>query len=908
MRVSKTELEHYIDSGSIAHDCWFKTRTGNGQTSEVRDKFFLANTARLFAGLYCAIGSDEDGWELDRYNGINWELITPDPSYSLVVTSDGLKALANRMHGGFNLKFTGVKILNNTLIDNTQGPLTSFTDQKFMNCGTVTLSVGTNDSVYNMDAGGTPYLSQILSWKYNTSRNGLQYRLHLPVSGFGSYSDRGEDEWEIGSIGLYVKDPNDGNTDVLFAVASLPTKVIKYNSTLEIIGNEIDLYFNMVLTNLGVVTDLSIVPEEKHSIAEFANESYLYYPSESIEHTYNMYLIDNYNGTGVPAIAVPRITNDINGETITDWVFFHPTDNKAAVTTADFDTTLSTGIKGYILNNKAYNFEGTQIGTVDSNGNVLDFNGQIIGKTRPSNYKLVRNLNGQIIGYRDETGAIRDFSDTDATTDENGNIIYKGKVIGRDDGNNIAVDANGRTIGIIDTVNIKLFDGTSEIPNYAFVYWDFTENCYKLAEGMTEEDQNKNEDNPKMPVGIRVGNSIVFSGEVQNNFALYNYKILIASTGSGYAIGEYLNIPVIDNSIPDLNLTFKIQVSNINSLGGITSFVLIGPTNGNIEIPNASDSFGDDEVAREANYAETLTAHNGRGATFYVHCTKQDNIQWNFGPEYWKKPVYCGKGEYAGQPVLEKNDSFIGWCTGPNSIRLALDLRNEASYKTYGTTRYADNSEVKECLTNSNAAFQTAVTPKELQANYFQKTKPANARQEGSKIENPVRIDSFTKFNNIILGSGVNIPNSSHSNTPWLDDAINAGVSFYGTAFRAWYADLAEFYRADKFYEPGTLITFGKGTDQITIATEECNGVISKNPGYQLGIKEHELDLPVALVGKVPVLMDGNCIPKFGDKIYLSKIKYGHGSTIPNGKCIGKIIDKYCNNKHMVECVVRIDF
>ena len=43
--------------------------------------------------------------------------------------------------------------------------------------------------------------------------------------------------------------------------------------------------------------------------------------------------------------------------------------------------------------------------------------------------------------------------------------------------------------------------------------------------------------------------------------------------------------------------------------------------------------------------------------------------------------------------------SFLGWCTGTNSIRLALDLRNEASNVTYGTTRYATDFDVKEVLT-----------------------------------------------------------------------------------------------------------------------------------------------------------------------------------------------------------------
>ena len=119
---------------------------------------------------------------------------------------------------------------------------------------------------------------------------------------------------------------------------------------------------------------------------------------------------------------------------------------------------------------------------------------------------------------------------------------------------------------------------------------------------------------------------------------------------------------------------------------------------------------------------------------------------------------------------------------------------------------------------------------------------------------------------------------------------------------------LAEFYEADEKYEAGTLITMGKGIKEISQAVTECNGVISTNPGYQLGEKKSELYLPVALVGRVPVMFDGNCMPKFGDRIYLSKVKPGCASTIENGKCLGKVIQKDIKASRLIECSIRIDF
>ena len=161
------------------------------------------------------------------------------------------------------------------------------------------------------------------------------------------------------------------------------------------------------------------------------------------------------------------------------------------------------------------------------------------------------------------------------------------------------------------------------------------------------------------------------------------------------------------------------------------------------------------------------------------------------------------------------------------------------------------------------------------------------------------------RFNEVVLGKGTTTPYSSTDRNPNINDS---SISFYGLAFHADWADIAEYYEADQFYEPGTLVTFGKGLKEISIATEEANGVISSNPGYQLGQKKNDRWLPVALTGRVPVMMDGACMPKFGDKIYLSKVRKGCASTIENGKPIGKIIARNFGTSKLVECVVKLVF
>ena len=271
-------------------------------------------------------------------------------------------------------------------------------------------------------------------------------------------------------------------------------------------------------------------------------------------------------------------------------------------------------------------------------------------------------------------------------------------------------------------------------------------------------------------------------------------------------------------------------------------------------------------------------------------------MQFGIFSQWLDKPVYCNNGTDAGNPTNIKTDAFLGWFVGQNTIRLALDLRNEASSSVYGTTRYATTTEVRDSKTLTAAAARTAVTPETLNDNYLQTTWSNNINQAGYDAAHPILVNTHVKFNTTLFGEHVAPTNN-----------VPAGVDFYGAAYQAMWADLAEYYEADKYYEPGTLITCG-GEKEITAAITEVNGVISSKPGYLLGKKNSDNTLPVALCGRVPVLFDGNCLPKHGDKVYLSTIKHGYESTIPNGQAIGKIIEIDFGTKKLLECVVKITF
>jgi len=774
MIVSRNQLIQY----SIPEEYFFHIRSGSDNYRDAtasdycRDAYFNNNPTRLERSIYCAIGSDIDGWELEMYNGVNWVVVTPDPSYSLTITNNGLAALTNIKSGGIQLRFSGIKIIDQTIL-NPSTPLITWTDATFQAAGAVVFSVGTNGAKWLNDENGNPWINRLLKWRFNSSSGGLQYILSLPAEGLGSTSDNGDTNWNIGAIGLYVKDPTNNASDVLFALATLPEIVHKHASTVNMIGNAIKLYFNTVLTNLGIVSNLNVLPESDVNLPEVQNETLLTYPTDPKKRPFNCYVVDNLYGTNMPALAVQRKLTpdsypDIDDENDMDWAWFQPADNFISVPASSFDSTVA---------------------------------------------------------------------------------------------------------------------------NYDFVYWDTSASLYKQALGQV----NSTAVNAKVPVGIRVGNSVVFSGTVINNSFSYRYDVELTSVGANYAVGDELLIPV------NASLVFKVRVEALNASDGITSFSLIGPGVGNVPITGTS-------IILPAVYdPRSQLPRYGNNARFKITSTKINQTNWNFPASYLNKPIYCSNTN-AGKVTNTETDSMVGWVVASNAIKLGLDIRNEATSSRHGTMRYATNAEVQKIVTNSSAANNTAICPKTLKTNYLQITMPDSGTgtdRAGSTQANPILVDTYVKFNKVVLGRHTKSPYNSTSDNPYVTDA---NIDFYGCAYRAWYQDLAEYYEADKLYEPGTLICFG-GIKEMTIASTECDAIISTRPGFELGTKQGENWLPVALVGRTPVLFDGNCMPRFGDKIYLSKIKKGCASTIPNGKCLGKIITKsFAPSSKLIECVIRIDF
>ena len=795
MLVSRNALQSYPQLAGQNNEYYFSTRT------ERNAKF--SDAASITVGQLCAVGGDPNSsnwevpeWEAEMYNGTNWEVVGLDSNFALIVTDKGIKALANASEGTYKFELSRIAIKQTPVAAGVN--VAAWESTQF-------LQPYTDICLDTYNIGNTTFtLNNNLEYRTNLLNGGLQFTITLGLDCIGqklatptTNSTPTETDFKVSVVGLFVKNQTDG-TETLFGVANLPGPVEKVATTPTRIGNMLKLYLNTTLSNLGTVINTTTLMDSVNSVPEVQTDDDITDTYDGIHSPYNLYLVDNYSGTNIPAIAV-RKGSDLSADSPIKWTYFTPTDD------------------------------------------TLD----------------------------------------------------------------VSLD------------NIDIYDPTSHptgLQNYMIAAWDTQQELYVAANG-------QNPGRTQHLTGLYTTNTIVYAGTVTNSAVKYSYGLTLNnSNASGYAPGETLYYRA--TNLTNENVLFAIHILTIDPDSGTPDNpYYITPATGNVLL-NLSGSyplFANTECSIPDTRGLTLTS---------VTSVENTNIIWNFPTAWVDRPLYADYDHTndtaqewntyctdvlklaqdaperqirnrCGRFTIAETKMFVGWCLGSNTVRLALDLRNEATYVIYGTTRYANADEVNDVVGNPVSAEATAINPKQLQDHYFPIAPAAN--NPGYDSAHPIEIDTYTKFNHPIVGSNYTAPAN------WGSDN---SVSFYGLSYRAQWADLAEYYTADKIYPAGTLICIGSGSKEITLAKTECNGIISTKPGYQLGEKKTDTDLPVALVGKVPVLFAQDCVPEFGDRIYLSKNVPGKASTIPNGKCLGKIIDKSDNLDQRISilCSVRIEF
>jgi filamentous hemagglutinin len=118
---------------------------------------------------------------------------------------------------------------------------------------------------------------------------------------------------------------------------------------------------------------------------------------------------------------------------------------------------------------------------------------------------------------------------------------------------------------------------------------------------------------------------------------------------------------------------------------------------------------------------------------------------------------------------------------------------------------------------------------------------------------------------NLSVGNGTvslnNIVNNGANATGNIGSSTNYFNRVFATATTALYADLAEYYRADREYVPGTVLVFG-GNNEVTLCEVDNDarvaGVVTTEPAYVMNAGlSGEFTVAVALQGRVPVQVLG---------------------------------------------------
>jgi hypothetical protein len=164
---------------------------------------------------------------------------------------------------------------------------------------------------------------------------------------------------------------------------------------------------------------------------------------------------------------------------------------------------------------------------------------------------------------------------------------------------------------------------------------------------------------------------------------------------------------------------------------------------------------------------------------------------------------------------------------------------------------------------------------------------------------------------NLITGGFVSATGNITGGNLNTSGSMSASGNITGLNINSSNADLAEMYRADQHYEPGTVVEFG-GMYEITISKESHTprvaGVVSTAPSYLMNSSlNSDHALQIALVGRVPCRVVGT-IAK-GDRLVASEIP-GVATALESaqyqpGCVIGKSLESYnSSTPGVIEVVV----
>jgi hypothetical protein len=233
-------------------------------------------------------------------------------------------------------------------------------------------------------------------------------------------------------------------------------------------------------------------------------------------------------------------------------------------------------------------------------------------------------------------------------------------------------------------------------------------------------------------------------------------------------------------------------------------------------------------------------------------------------------------GSQASKSGFFETASPVNYYTGANSWQHMLEARHSNDANNYA-------------LQIAGSFFDQIL--------YFRKTNGS-----GTTAWSKFAVEATTPAFAGITNSGANGVGNIGSSTTYFN-------TVFAKATSAQYADVAEKYRADNFYMPGTVLEIG-GSAEVTAtrdyASTRIAGVVSTNPAFIMNSSEtSENSVELALLGRIPCRVVGKI--ERGDMLCSSRVA-GVATALPvdlykPGAVIGKALESYDS---VIEGVIEI--
>jgi len=164
---------------------------------------------------------------------------------------------------------------------------------------------------------------------------------------------------------------------------------------------------------------------------------------------------------------------------------------------------------------------------------------------------------------------------------------------------------------------------------------------------------------------------------------------------------------------------------------------------------------------------------------------------------------------------------------------------------------------------------------------------------------------------NLSVGIGeITVGNIVNANGNGIGN-IGSSTLYFNTVFAqatsAQYADLAEMYRGDRYYSPGTVMCFG-GSNEVTIAEKDHDvmvaGIVSTRPAYTMNSTlTGTTAVAIALAGRVPCTVQGPVLR--GQMLVTAGNGRARAELNPViGTVIGKALQDFDGSVGVIEIVV----